>query len=280
MLFGLHGINIGPYSSPEIMTEVAQAAEAVGFDSVWTGEHIVLPEHGFSMPAETAFLDSLIALTYVAASTQTLKLATGVIILPQRNPLVLAKEIASLDRLSGGRVMAGFGVGYLQPEFQALGATFEDRGARTDEYLEAMQAIWSQEKPAYHRRFVSFEDVQAHPRPLQQPTPRIIIGGSSAPVLRRTLKYAHGWYGWGLDLEKIQQIITRFRQLGQEAERPARLGTLEISVHLSIPVTPEIVEQLKDLSIHRIVLSLPSPADKKTALNFVEHTGKTLLQES
>jgi probable F420-dependent oxidoreductase len=279
MKFELHGINIGPYSSPEIMTEVAQVAEASGFDSVWTGEHIVLPEHEFSMPAETAFLDSLIALTYVAASTRTLKLATGVIILPQRNPLVLAKEIASLDSLSSGRVMAGFGVGYLQPEFQALGASFEDRGARTDEYLEAMLAIWSQEKPAYHGRFVSFKDVQAYPRPLQQPSPPIIIGGFSASALHRTLKYAHGWYGWGLDLEKTQQFISRFRQFGQEGERPARLGTLEMSVHLSIPVTPAIVEQLTGLGVHRIVLSLPMPADRKTALHFIERTCKTLLQQ-
>ncbi len=140
MKFGLHGINIGPYSSPEIIVEVAQAAEAAGFDSIWTGDHIVLPEQGFSQPAETPLLDSLIALTYVAAATRTLKLATGVLILPQRNPLVLAKEIASLDVLSGGRVVVGFGVGYLQPEFQAVGASFEERGVRTDEYLEAMQA--------------------------------------------------------------------------------------------------------------------------------------------
>lgn len=279
MKFGLHGINAESYTSPGIITEVAQAAEAAGIDSIWVGEHIVLPEHG-STPAKTEFLDALITLTHIAAFTQTLKLVTGILILPQRNPLILAKEIASLDVLSGGRVMAGFGVGYLQAEFQALGVSFEDRGARADEYLEAMRAIWSQEKPAYHGRFVSFEDVQAYPRPLQQPTPPIIVGGTSTPALRRVLKYAHGWFGSGLALDQIQQVIARFRQLSQKVERPAELGPLEISVYLSQPVTPEIVEQLAGFGVHRLVLPLPTPADRETALRFIEHTSNALLQHS
>jgi probable F420-dependent oxidoreductase len=278
MKFGLHGINIGSYSSPELMTEVAQAAEAAGFDSVWTGEHTVLPERGWYMPAASLFLDSLVALTYLAATTSTLKLATGVLILPQHHPLVLAKAIASLDHLSGGRVLAGFGVGYLQPEFQALGVPFEDRGARTEEYLEAMLAIWSQDEPQYDGHYVSFKQVQAYPRPLQQPSPPIIFGGSALPALRRTLQYAHGWYGWSLNLEKIQQFITQFHQLEQEVTRPAQLGPLEISVHLRVSVTAALVEQLDALGVQRIVLSLPDPADKQTALRFIEQTSKTLFQ--
>lgn len=279
MNFGLHSINVGPYSSPEIIVEVAQAAEAAGFDSIWTGDHIVLPEQGFSQPAQTPLLDSLIALTYVAAATRTLKLATGVLILPQRNPLVLAKEIASLDVLSGGRVLAGFGVGYLQPEFQALGASFEDRGARTDEYLEAMQAIWSQERPAYHGRFVSFEGVQAYPRPLQHPSPPIIIGGTSPAALRRALKYAQGWFGLELDLEHLQHALNRLHQLEQEGARAAGLGPIEISLYQSRPVTPELVEQLAGFGVHRLVLSLPMEASRETVLRFIEHTSKTLLQQ-
>jgi probable F420-dependent oxidoreductase len=230
------------------------------------------------MPAASLFLDSLVALTYVAASTSTLKLATGVLILPQHHPLVLAKAIASLDHLSGGRVLAGFGVGYLQPEFQALGVPFEDRGARTEEYLEAMLAIWSQDEPQYDGHYVSFKQVQAYPRPLQQPSPPIIFGGSALPALRRTLQYAHGWYGWSLNLEKIQQFITQFHQLEQEVTRPAHLGPLEISVHLRVSVTPALVEQLDALGVQRIVLSLPDPADKQTALRFIEQTSKTLFQ--
>jgi probable F420-dependent oxidoreductase len=211
-----------------------------------------------------------------------------VMILPQRHPLVLAKEIASLDHLSGGRVLAGFGVGYLQPEFQALGVSFEDRGARTDEYLEAMQAIWSQEKPVYHGRFVAFEGVQSYPRPLQQPFPPIIAGGISAPALRRALKYAQGWLALELEPEKIQQVLTRLRQFEQKGARPAELGSLEISMYVTKPVTPQIVEQLTRLGVHRLVFSLPMPAvfnqpmpaARETALRFIEHVSKTVLQQS
>ncbi len=144
----------------------------------------------------------------------------------------------------------------------------------------APSSLWPRGKPSYHGRFVSFKNIQAYPRPLQQPSPPIIIGGFSTPALRRTLKYAHGWFGWGLNLEKTQQCIARFHLLEQKVERPTRLGVLEISVHLSIPVTPAVVEQLAGLGVHRIVLSLPMPADKKTALEFINHTSKELLPQS
>jgi probable F420-dependent oxidoreductase len=289
MKFGVHGINIGGYGASEVMTEVAQAAEEAGFESLWVAEHVVLPDSGFRIPGKTPFLDPLIALTHLATASKTLKLGTAVIILPQRNPLVLAKEFASLDVLSGGRVIAGFGAGYLQPEFQALGASFEDRGARMDEYLEAMLAIWSQEKPAYHGRFVSFANVQAYPRPLQQPSPSIALGGFADPALRRTVKYAHGWLGWGLNLESAQQRIARLHQLQQEIERPKRLGELEISVHLAKGVTPEEVEQLAQLGVQRIVLNLPdaeaishlsASEHREIAVRFLEEASKTLLQRS
>jgi probable F420-dependent oxidoreductase len=279
MKFGLHGINFGPYSSPEMIREVAQAAEAAGIDSLWTGEHIILPEQGFSLPAGTPHLDSLLALTYVAAVTKTIKLATGVLILPQRNPLLLAKEIASLDVLSGGRVLAGFGVGFLQPEFQALGVSFEQRGARADEYLQAMQAIWSQEKPVYHGRFVSFEQVQAAPRPLQQPSPPIIIGGSSLPALRRTWRFAQGWFASGPTPETISHYLTTLRQFERQEARPAGAGPLEISMYANTPLPPEIIEHLAKVGVHRLVLSLPGEASRETALRFIEHASKRLLQQ-
>lgn len=287
MKFGLHGINIGHYSAGELMAEVAQAMEGAGFESVWVAEHVVLPDSGFFIPGRTPFLDPLIALAHLATASKTLKLGTAVMLLPQHNPLVLAKGIASVDVLSGGRVIAGFGAGYLQPEFQALGASFKDRGARMDEYLEAMLAIWSQEKPEYHGRFVSFADVQAYPQPLQQPSPPIMLGGSADPALRRIIKYAHGWLGWGLSLKSAQQYIERLYQLQHEVERPERLGELEINVNLATMVTPEEVEELARLGVQRIILSLPRAQDRlhlsvsehrEIALRFVEEASKTLLQ--
>src|SRR5918911_5658960 len=162
MKFGLFSLNTGPCSYPETAIRVAQAAEVAGFDSLWAGEHVVLPSPrtpASPMNPEDRILDPVVTLTFLAAQTRHILLGTGIIILPQRNPLVLAKELASLDVLSGGRLIFGIGVGYLEPEFRALGIPLEDRGERADEYLAAMQAIWSEGKPSYHGQFVSFADV-------------------------------------------------------------------------------------------------------------------------
>src|SRR6478609_5178766 len=169
MKLGLFNINMGRQSRPGAMAEAARAAEAAGFESLWAGEHVVLPDPQAPpspMAPEDRSLDPIAALTYIAAHTTTIRLGTGIIILPQRNPLVLAKELASLDVLSGGRLIFGVGAGYLEPEFRALGAPFEHRGPRTIEYLQAMTAIWSQRRPSFHGRFVSYDGVQAHPQPL------------------------------------------------------------------------------------------------------------------
>jgi len=148
------------------------AAEAAGFDSVWAGEHLVVPDPQVPpspMAPQDPVLDSLLALTWAAAHTATIRLATGIVILPQRNPVLLAKQVATLDVLSGGRVMLGVGAGYLEPEFRAVGANFAERGAVTDEYLDAMRALWYDEHPEFRGRFASFGGVDAHPRPVQRP---------------------------------------------------------------------------------------------------------------
>ncbi len=154
-------------SRPDALVEAARAVEVAGFDSVWAGEHIVLPDPQVSpspMRPQDSVLDSLLALTWAAAHTTTIRLATGIVILPRRNPVVLAKQMAILDVLSGGRVILGIGAGYLEPEFRAVGANFAERGAVTDEYLGAMQALWYHEHPEYHGRFAGFTGTDAHPR--------------------------------------------------------------------------------------------------------------------
>src|SRR4051812_23042356 len=164
--FGLFGLNTGPCSYPEGATHIARVAEDVGWESLWVGEHVVLPEprtQASPMNPRDRILDPVITLTYLAAHTHRLKLGTGVIILPQRNPLVLAKQLASLDVLAQGRLILGVGAGYLEPEFRAIGVPLEDRGTRTDEYLAAMKALWAMEQPAFHGRYVDFGGVQAFP---------------------------------------------------------------------------------------------------------------------
>ena len=176
-----------------------RAAEAAGFDSVWAGEHIVLPDPQVPpspMEPHEPALDSLLALTWAAAHTASIRLATGIVILPQRNPLVLAKQVATLDVLSGGRVMLGVGAGYLEAEFRALGANFVDRGPVTDEYLDALQALWYDEHPEYHGRFVDFAGIDAHPRPIQRPIP-LVGAGHSPPAYRRTVRRPTAGTGTG-----------------------------------------------------------------------------------
>ena len=200
--FGLFSMTTGPCSYPEGAARVARAAETAGFESLWGGEHVVLPDPQ-APPSPLGpgdrIVDPIVALTFLAAHTSRIRLGTGIIILPQRNPLVLAKELATLDVMSNGRLIFGVGVGYLEPEFRALGAPFEERGRVTDEYLAAIRAIWTEAAPAYRGRFAAFERVQAHPQPVQKPTPPIVIGGHTKAAFRRAVQQGHGWYGFALD---------------------------------------------------------------------------------
>jgi probable F420-dependent oxidoreductase len=261
MKLGLVHVNMGSMSTPAELVAAARAAEAAGFDSVWAGEHIVLPDPQVPpspMDPRAAALDSLLALTWAAAHTTTIRLATGIVILPQRNPFVLAKQVATLDVLSGGRVILGVGAGYLEPEFAAIGANFAERNAVTDEYLDALEALWYAEQPEYHGRFVDFAGIDAHPRPQQSPIP-IVVGGHRPPSFRRAVARAHGWYGYGLTPEQMAEANDALRVAADRVERPAHLGRLEISVTPRGRPTPELVDAFAYQGVDRLVV-LASPA--------------------
>jgi probable F420-dependent oxidoreductase len=231
--FGLHGINQRLATDPAVAMRVAQLAEEVGFDSLWAGEHVVLPDPrtpDSGMDPDDPILDPIVALTFVAANTKQILLGTGVIVLPQRQPLVLAKEAASLDVLSGGRLLLGIGAGYFAPEFAAIGVPLADRGTRTDDYLAAMQAIWSGRGVSHQGLYSSFSGMTAFPLPVQRPGPRIIVGGHSPAAYRRAVEQGHGWYGWGQDPDRAMAAVAALRHAEQEYERPAALGPLEISI--------------------------------------------------
>ncbi len=275
--FGLTAINGGATSYPEALVSLAQAAEAAGFESLWAGEHSVLAESSTRMPATTRLLNPIIALTYVAAHTRTIRLGTGVLLLPQHQPLILAKELATLDVLSGGRLLVGVGVGWSEEEFQALGVPFRERGARADEYLDAMRAIWSQEKPAYHGQYVSFQGVQAYPHPVQQPTPPIITGGGAPAVIRRTIEQANGWYGFAFDLDETANVLAELRRASERYHRPASLGELEISIAPRIPVDKETAQRFAELGVHRLIFIPPPGKDAPTLVQWVTTLGETLV---
>lgn len=266
-------------SYPDAAVEIARHAEDTGFESLWAGEHIVLPDpQAPPSPAapDDRFIDSILALTYLAAHTRTILLGTGIIILPQRNPLILAKELASLDVLSGGRLIFGIGAGYLEPEFRALGIPFGDRGARTDEYLAAMRAIWTQAKPAYHGRFVSFEHIQAHPQP--QRTIPVIVGGHSASAFRRAVESGQGWYGWTLDPDQTAHALEELARAMHEYERPPELGKLEISVTPPArKLTQAEVQRYADLGVDRLILLPPRRLNQTEMKAFLTQVSETLM---
>jgi probable F420-dependent oxidoreductase len=269
MRLGLVHVNMGSMSRPDDLVVAARAAEAAGLDSLWAGEHIVLPDPQVPpspMDPRDAALDSLLALTWAAAHTTTIRVVTGIVILPQRNPLVLAKQVASLDVLSAGRLTLGVGAGYLEPEFRALGANFVERGAVTDEYLDAMLAIWYDEHPEYHGRFVDFAGVDAHPRPLQQPIP-LVVAGHSAPAYRRAVARGHGWYGYWLTPDDVATSLAGLRAAADRVERPRGLGELEISVTPRGRLTPERAAAFAELGVDRLVpLAEPSSGGPRVTI--------------
>ncbi|RIL06323.1 MAG: LLM class F420-dependent oxidoreductase [Proteobacteria bacterium] len=273
MKLGLFGINFGPCAQPEVAVRVARAAEDAGFESVWTGEHVVLPDPQAPpspVPAQTPMLDPAVALAFLAAHTTRLRLATGIVILPQRNPVVLAKEMASLDVLSKGRLVLGVGVGYLKPEFDAVGADFAQRGARMDEYLDAMLALWTQEKPAFAGETVRFAGVDAQPRPVQKPHPPLVIGAMTPPAWRRAVLRANGWYGFALDPARAAQQVAGLAEAAKRALRPAALGPLELTV-TPPPGIPDAdaVQRYRDLGVARLVL-LPNALGADELVAFVD----------
>jgi probable F420-dependent oxidoreductase len=244
------------------LAKAAVAAEAAGFDSLWAGEHVILPDPQVPpspMAPQDPALDPFIALTWAAAAAETISLATGIVIMPQRNPVVLAKQVASLDVLSGGRVTLGIGVGYLEPEFRAIGANFEDRGAVTDEYLAAMQHLWYDEHPEFHGRFADFAGVDAHPRPVQRRIP-IVVGGHTGAAYRRAVATGHGWYGFAMTPATAAESIAGLRAAAENVERPDELGDLQITITPRGRLTPEAAAEFASLGVERLVV-MPPPRD-------------------
>lgn len=279
MKFALFGINTGPCAEPDTMREVAIAAERNGFESVWTGEHVVLPdpqEPPSPAPPLTNMCHPSTALAYIAAVTDKLLLATGITLVAQRNPVVLAKEMASLDFLSGGRLILGLGAGYLKREFDALGVEFTERGARTDEAILTMRELWTSDHPEFSGRFASFSGIQSRPKPHRAGGPPLVMGGASAAAFRRAVTSCQGWYGFAMDFETAAKCIEGLRAAAGRYERPKSLGELEISITPRSATTPADVERWADLGVGRLIL-LQRGRDRQALLAEVEETGKTLI---
>lgn len=247
---------MGPAGDPTTMVRIAQEAEAAGYESVWTGEHIVLPDPQAPpspAPPETSMVDTAVALSYLAAVTTTIKLGSGIIILPQRQPAVLAKSLASLDYLSGGRLMFGLGVGYLEPEMTACSTPMERRGERSDEYLAAMRQLWTEDAASFDGEFVTFSSVTANPKPIQSSI-HTVVGGHSRRASRRAVGLAHGWYGFMRDPETAAADIAQLEEAAEQVDRPGDLGRLEISITPQKRLAPGDLEAYAELGVDRLIL--------------------------
>jgi probable F420-dependent oxidoreductase len=190
--FGITSLHAGEGSYPEKMIRVAQLAEKAGFDSVWAGGHPFLSEKRSNFPSNLRMMDPIVALSFLAAQTLKVRLGTGIILLPQFNPVILAKQLATLDVLSSGRVIFGVGVGWSEHEYEVLGISYHERGERADDYLKAIKAIWTEEHPVYKGPFVTFDSLQAFPQPVQKPYPPIVIGGNSPGAFHRAAIFGNG----------------------------------------------------------------------------------------
>jgi probable F420-dependent oxidoreductase len=264
MRFGLFAINFNTCADPEVAVRVALAAEAAGFDSVWTGEHVVLPDPRTPqspLPPGAPMLDTVVAASWIAAHTSTIRIGTGIIVLPLRNPVVLAKELASLDVVSKGRLIVGVAAGYLAEEFAAVGVPLAERGRRIDDSIAAMRALWEMDSPRHDGAFVSFSGVDAHPRPVQRPLP-IFVGGGTEATVRRAVTTAHGFYGFAMTTRLMEEWAEAFRRAHEEHERPAELGRLQIYVTPVDGHDPATIDRYEELGVDCIV-ALPTAADRE-----------------
>jgi probable F420-dependent oxidoreductase len=281
MKIGLFGINNGICAQADVACRAAKAAEAAGFESLWTGEHVVLPDPQAPpspAPPQTPMADPSVWLGLLAGQTERIGLGTGIIILPQRNPVELAKELATVDVASNGRLLFGLGAGYLEPEFRALGAPFETRGARTDEFIDVIRALWTMEKPAFEGETVKFSGIDAHPRPVARPYPPIVVGGHSTPAFRRAVKRGNGWYGFFVDLARAKLHLEELASLEREEGRPDELGTLELSITPLPRIGLDDARQYQELGVDRLTL-IPDSRSEEHLLRWIDETAETIVRK-
>jgi len=265
MHFGIAFANTGPFTRPDAAADFARAAEDAGFESLWTVEHVVVPSGYAStypydpsgkMPGgeESPIPDPLIWLSYLAAVTSRIKLATGVLILPQRNPVVLSKELATLDRMSSGRMLLGIGVGWLEEEFDAIGVPFSERGRRTDDAVAVMRALWTGEKASHRSEFTQFTDCYMRPRPTQPMIP-VHVGGHTDVAARRAGRLGDGFFPGKGDHAELARLFDVVRASADQHGRDP--GAIELTTGGNGAVGSRALDEvaaLAELGVTRVIV--------------------------
>ena len=242
---------------------MAREAEELGFDSIWTVEHVVIPKPHMPYPGskdgqmpggdEVPIPDPLIPLAYAAAITSKIKLATGIVILPQRHPLYLAKQLATIDLLSHGRMLLGIGSGWMKEEFEAVDVDFHARGARTDESIQALRALWTENPTTFHGKHFHFHDVKSLPKPAQAGGIPIHVGGHSPAAARRAGRFGDGFFPTIVNPEKLKEIFGLMRDAAKEAGRNP--GTIELTA--MAPAKIDAIKAVQDIGVTRVVFGPP-----------------------
>ncbi len=275
MRYGVVFANTGKLANPDRATTLAKLAEDTGFDSLWAADHVFIPAgHGSPYPyspdgnmpwRDTVSLpDPLVWLSYLAAVTRHIRLTTGVLVLSQRNPLITAKQAATLDNLSGGRLMLGVGAGWLKEECEALGVPFSERGARLDEYIDVMRAVWTGDDTTFHGEFVHIDRAIFRPKPAQDGGIPIIIGGHSRQAAVRAGSKGDGFFPAKITLNEIKPLIVTMREAAAEAGRNPE----EIEVTAGGALDLDSVKAFGDAGVHRILLPVFASDEESLKVHF------------
>ena len=268
MKFGLMGVGSGSTVRPDVLTQIAQKGEELGFESAWIPEHLAVPvEMKANYPGSAdgkfpggpgvALHDPFVALSFVAAQTKTIKLGTGVFVLPLRNTLSVAKAVASLDVLSEGRMMLGIGVGWCEEEFDAVGMPFKNRAGRTREAVKVMKSLWTEDTPQFDGTYHNFQPIGFNPKPVQKPYPPLIFGGESQAALKRTAELADGWCGIRYTPESVKPYLATLKELCQEAGRDYSQLEITAGIEPGLALTLDTVKQFEDAGVHRLFAFSP-----------------------
>jgi probable F420-dependent oxidoreductase len=259
-------------TSPDYIATAGALVEESGIHSVWVPEHVLFfPEYSSRYPYTqdgklegdpTSLLEPLTALTWMAANTSTLRLGTGILLVPQRNPVYTAKQVASLDYLSNGRVDFGIGIGWLKEEFAALGVPWEDRAGRTRECVELMVNLWCEDISSYQGQYFQLQPAYQNPKPVQKPHPPLFFGGESMPALRRVATQGQGWYGFNMSPDALQQHMAN---LHEELEKVGR-SREDILVYVSPAyehMTPESLKAFAEQNVDQVIMPLLASNEDK-----------------
>ena len=266
MKFGLMFVNSGPFANPKLFEVLVRTADEVGIESLWTVEHVVVPvgyesPYPYSadgkMPGNNERIpipDPIVPLAYAAAITKQIKLGTGILILPQRHPVYVAKEMATLDVLSGGRALLGIGIGWLEEEFEVVGVPFRERAARTEESVQALRSLWAKEPSRFDGRFYRWGAVESYPKPVSPRGVPVIVGGHVEGAARRAARIGDGFFPARGELDLLAKLFAAMRdECGKVGRRPEEI---ELTTGMGAQ-DRDSMRRYEDLGVSRLIVAPP-----------------------